>query len=368
MTCPRMTEWSQSSEGQHDPFTWFRKFQLQSVIRDGLVPEWFHGIISRKTAEELLMPKPTGYFLIRVSESRIGYTLSHRSEDRCRHFMIDVLEDGQYIIVGENRRHRFLQDLVDFHRRTPIMPFNQVLTVACGQSQNNNTNYAELLFPRRHPNSAAVLPPNSYMPPDTRHPVEQDDIPPAVPSRPNHLKTSVVPSPNSQQNMLYPDLKDEPHHVPSPIPDKPVPKTRRKYPADNLPLNQPPEVPSRSCVPQRLNQACIRTISAPEAPHTPPTSELKPCTNDDPVKVQEAKLSVVSNLKNLKKRLQKKKCPSKDTDYAEINLEVSEKSEDTENEYQEIREDQPFNAAPHFYNPMRLTEEYLPPPPFAPGY
>ncbi len=47
--------------------------------------------------------------------------------------MIDALEDGHYIILGENRRHRFLQDLVDFHRRTPIMPFTEVLTVACGQ-------------------------------------------------------------------------------------------------------------------------------------------------------------------------------------------------------------------------------------------
>lgn len=31
-----------------------------------------------RTAEELLMSKLPGYFLIRVSESRIGYTLSYR--------------------------------------------------------------------------------------------------------------------------------------------------------------------------------------------------------------------------------------------------------------------------------------------------
>ncbi|KAF7663669.1 hypothetical protein LDENG_00204350 [Lucifuga dentata] len=80
------------------------------------------------------MSKPPGYFLIRVSESRIGYTLSYRAEDRCRHFMIDVLEGGHYyIIVGENVRHRFLQDLVDFHRRIPIMPFSDMLTVPCRQ-------------------------------------------------------------------------------------------------------------------------------------------------------------------------------------------------------------------------------------------
>lgn len=56
-----------------------------------------------------------------------------RAVERCRHFMIDALEDGHYVIAGESRRHRFLQDLVDFHRRAPIIPFNEVLTVACGQ-------------------------------------------------------------------------------------------------------------------------------------------------------------------------------------------------------------------------------------------
>lgn len=55
------------------------------------------------------------------------------ADDRCRHSMIDPLEDGHYMIVGENRRHRFLQDLVDFHCRTPIMPFSEVLTFTCGQ-------------------------------------------------------------------------------------------------------------------------------------------------------------------------------------------------------------------------------------------
>lgn len=54
------------------------------------------------------------------------------AEDRCRHFMINAVEDG-YVIVGENRCHRRLQDLVDFHRKYPMMLYNEVLTVACGQ-------------------------------------------------------------------------------------------------------------------------------------------------------------------------------------------------------------------------------------------
>ncbi|KAK6320428.1 hypothetical protein J4Q44_G00095350 [Coregonus suidteri] len=93
-----------------------------------------------------LFPETTGYFLIRVSESRIGYTLSYRATDRCRHFMIDVLKDNHYIIVGEDMRHRALQDLVNFHCTVPVMHFNELLTVACGQVSTDKANYAEPLF------------------------------------------------------------------------------------------------------------------------------------------------------------------------------------------------------------------------------
>lgn len=50
--------------------------------------------------------------------------------------MIDMVEDGRYIIVGEKRHHRSLQDLVNFHRRTPIFPYSEVLTVTCGKVPN----------------------------------------------------------------------------------------------------------------------------------------------------------------------------------------------------------------------------------------
>lgn len=39
---------------------------------------WFHGIITRRQAEQRLVDKPNGTFLIRVSESQFGYTLSFR--------------------------------------------------------------------------------------------------------------------------------------------------------------------------------------------------------------------------------------------------------------------------------------------------
>uniref|UniRef100_A0A3P8NEB9 Hematopoietic SH2 domain containing n=2 Tax=Astatotilapia calliptera TaxID=8154 RepID=A0A3P8NEB9_ASTCA len=367
----RRMEGSQTFQGQRDPYTWFTESQLQSVIRNGVVPEWFHGIISRKTAEELLMAKPPGYFLIRVSESRIGYTLSYRAEDRCRHFMIDALEHGSYIIVGENRYHRFLHDLVDFHRRTPIMPFTQVLTVPCGQASNDKTDYAELLFCSRGPDSRASLPPNNFQVPSINPPGSREDIPPALPHRPNYLGNSPILPPKSQTNRLYPSLEDEFQHNTSPPPALPVPTPRKKYTGDNPPSNQPPEVPSRDCMALKQNQA-VRTVSAPENLPTFAGSEQPPTTNNQQVRNQEVKPSVVTNLKNFKKKFQKKRGPLQDNSYEEIN---TDRGENDEHEYQEITRDLTFCEPPlsSSCTPVKLTDdmlplEYMPPPPFAPGY
>lgn len=146
------------------------------------------------------------------------------------------------------------------------------------------------------------------------------------------------------------------------------PVTRKRYTGDNPPSNQPPEVPDRSSVPPlKQNQACIRTVSAPESPPTPTATGDPSSTNIQSVKNQEAKPSVISNLKNLKKKFQKKRSISQENMYAEINV--------VENEYHEITGQQTFNAPPfpHTCTEQTLTDggvpdEYLPPPPFAPGY
>ncbi|XP_041647916.1 hematopoietic SH2 domain-containing protein homolog [Cheilinus undulatus] len=341
-------EWSPSLQGPHETAIWFTQSQLQSVIRNGIVPEWFHGIISRKTAEELLMSKPPGYFLIRVSESRIGYTLSYRAEDRCRHFMIDVQEDGHYIIVGETMHHQCLQDMVDFHRRSPIMPYNEVLTVACGQSSSIKTDYAELLFPQRHPNPNTSSLPNNSLNADTNLKLSQEVIPPALPNRPNNMKLPAVGS----QGRLYPRLEEQFPEVISSLQPTPVLTNRN---------NHPPELPDRSSLPPlKQNQACTRTVSAPQTPTEHPSS---------PQRNQEAKPSVVSNLKNFKKKFQKKRSPSQELMNAESSIEA------TENVYQEITEEQGFSSLPLSYTcpEVGLTNgglpyEYKQPPPFAPGY
>ncbi|CAJ1060505.1 hematopoietic SH2 domain-containing protein homolog [Xyrichtys novacula] len=302
------------------------------------------------------MPKPPGYFLIRVSESRIGYTLSYRVEDRCRHFMIDALEDGRYIIVGENRSHQCLQDLVDFHRRTPIMPYSEMLTVACGQSSNDKTDYAELLFTQSHPIPTTNLQQNISLHISRNPAAPQEDIPPALPHRPNNLR---IPA-GFSQGRLYPSLEEEFPRDSLLPPTPPVPMPRK---------NQPPQLPIESPLPPlKQNQACVRTVSAPDSRFTHSATVQAFSTQRN----QEAKPSVVSNLKNLRKKFGKKRSPSQELMNAEINVGATERSGNTEHEYQEITGEQskPFsNTCPDIrLTNERLPHEYRQPPPFAPGY
>lgn len=137
----------------------------------------------------------------------------------------------------------------------------------------------------------------------------------------------------------------------------------------------PPEIPARSFAPLKQNQACFRTVSAPRSSSPPTASENPFGPNILPSKNQEVKPSVITNLKNLKKKFQKNRSTSQDNVYTEINVETTDSVKKPENEYQEIPREQIFDDAPLSYiSPdVTVTErvlppEYLPPPPFAPGY
>ena len=69
-----------------------------AVSDDGDFELWFHGIISRSQAEKLLTRSEPGAFLVRVAESRFGYSLSHyvHSGGRIKHYMIDQSPEGEY--------------------------------------------------------------------------------------------------------------------------------------------------------------------------------------------------------------------------------------------------------------------------------
>ncbi|KAK9968759.1 hypothetical protein ABG768_003067 [Culter alburnus] len=123
---------------------WFKETQVRKLTRDGIFPSWFHGMITRRHAEDLLIDKPLGCFLVRVGQSREGYTLTFRGTDRCRHYMVEMQTNGKYVILGEDRAHSSLTDLVQYHTHVGIKPFMELLTVPCGQMCDQEPDYEEL--------------------------------------------------------------------------------------------------------------------------------------------------------------------------------------------------------------------------------
>uniref|UniRef100_A0A8C8SLZ4 SH2 domain containing 2A n=1 Tax=Pelusios castaneus TaxID=367368 RepID=A0A8C8SLZ4_9SAUR len=110
---------------------WFKHTQASRICQQGELPPWFHGFISRRDTEQLLQDKPLGSFLIRFSESTVGFVLSYRGRDRCRHFILDQLEDERYVILGEDSAHAELQGLLQHYTIAPVTPYYEFLTVPC---------------------------------------------------------------------------------------------------------------------------------------------------------------------------------------------------------------------------------------------
>ncbi|XP_005409546.1 PREDICTED: hematopoietic SH2 domain-containing protein isoform X2 [Chinchilla lanigera] len=124
---------------------WFVHTQMGQLAQDG-IPEWFHGAISRGDAESLLESQPPGSFLIRVSHSHVGYTLSYRVQGSCCHAMVMLLDDGCLVLRGEDSAHTSLGALVAFYQRRPLRPHGQLLTRGCGQKDPATTDYEDLLL------------------------------------------------------------------------------------------------------------------------------------------------------------------------------------------------------------------------------
>lgn len=153
---------------------WFKETQApKGVVQEdsGVFSEWFHGIISRRESERLLSNKPVGCFLIRVSESRFGYTLSYRVQSRCKHFMIDQTRSGKFVIVGMPRVYKSLKEMVDVHKKEPITPDGDLLVIPCGQESEEVADYVELMPMLDNKNNNR----NRY--------IKRDDVAPPLPPK-----------------------------------------------------------------------------------------------------------------------------------------------------------------------------------------
>ncbi|XP_075139644.1 SH2 domain-containing protein 2A [Leptodactylus fuscus] len=82
-------------------YQWFERTQRKKLLKNGRFADWFHGFITR------------------------------RGTERCRHFVLNHLEDNQYVIEGEESVHPSLEDLLNHYSRFPVEPYKETLTKAC---------------------------------------------------------------------------------------------------------------------------------------------------------------------------------------------------------------------------------------------
>uniref|UniRef100_A0A5S6M313 ATPase family, AAA domain containing 3A n=1 Tax=Xenopus tropicalis TaxID=8364 RepID=A0A5S6M313_XENTR len=118
-------------------------------VTTGQCSTWQDGVGGEMSAsqppasgKEMLEVKPPGCFLIRFCESRVGFVLSYRGAERCRHFMLDLLQDDRYVIEGEDSAHRSLQELIDHYHVYPVEPHKERLTTACPISREESLKYS----------------------------------------------------------------------------------------------------------------------------------------------------------------------------------------------------------------------------------
>lgn len=139
---------SLSTSSREHIIRWFKEEQLP--LRAGFqrdqsrIATWFHGIISREQAEELLSGGEPGLFLVRVSERIFGYVLSYRFKDGIKHLLIDSSENC-YMLLGDQIKFSSLSELVEYHQVEPLSSSEgeEFLLQACGQ-RSSTADYADL--------------------------------------------------------------------------------------------------------------------------------------------------------------------------------------------------------------------------------
>ncbi|GAB1299614.1 GRB2-related adaptor protein 2 [Apodemus speciosus] len=102
-------------------------------------PEWFHEGLSRHQAENLLMGKEIGFFIIRASQSSPGdFSISVRHEDDVQHFKVMRDTKGSYFLWTE--KFPSLNKLVDYYRTTSISKQKQIFLRDGTQDQGHRVN------------------------------------------------------------------------------------------------------------------------------------------------------------------------------------------------------------------------------------
>ncbi|KAJ0174469.1 hypothetical protein K1T71_009577 [Dendrolimus kikuchii] len=116
---------------------WFRTQEIKRGVgldENNKPINWFHGLITRPEAEQLLCAQPAGSFLVRISERVWGYAISFRGEGRCKHYLVET--SAGYRLLGAGQiTHQSLADLISYHKSVAITESGgELLTLPCAPS------------------------------------------------------------------------------------------------------------------------------------------------------------------------------------------------------------------------------------------
>ncbi|GAA47823.1 SH2 domain-containing protein 4A [Clonorchis sinensis] len=171
-------------EQKKSNLSWFHESEAPRLIRefhlprqmppDGLgdkdfhdVPTWFHGLMNKMLAEQLLRADGrSGAFLTRVSSAFPGYVISYLLGDSVRHQFVSIVipeetslsdsqrsltETASYQLYPQTNSGHFesLRDLIHFYMETSLAsPEKQVLIHPVGQTKRKGElpDYADLFY------------------------------------------------------------------------------------------------------------------------------------------------------------------------------------------------------------------------------
>ncbi|KAL1005659.1 hypothetical protein UPYG_G00061930 [Umbra pygmaea] len=102
------------------------------------IPSWYQESISRGEAQQSLMVKPTGSFLIRGSQSSPGdFSISVRHESDVQHFKVMMDNRGQYYLWAE--KFSSLNRLVDYYKKNSISRNSCIFLLDSGTEQRGSS-------------------------------------------------------------------------------------------------------------------------------------------------------------------------------------------------------------------------------------
>lgn len=119
---------------------WYRSKELPKgagLIGENRVADWFHGLVSRKEAEMSLSNEKEGTYLVRISERLWSYTVTCKTSQGIKHYLIDA-SSGCYQFLGNDQiSHSTLEELITYHKTNSLMETkNEFLLYPCLKPKN----------------------------------------------------------------------------------------------------------------------------------------------------------------------------------------------------------------------------------------